>query len=104
MFNVITKSGSTSETMAQFLIVTSLLKEKWGDSYRDHIIATTDREKGSLIKLPGMKDSRPITFPKGVGGRFSELSPVGLLAAAVCGIDRGDASRSRLYGRNCQPT
>ncbi|MGI6372291.1 MAG: glucose-6-phosphate isomerase [Caldicoprobacterales bacterium] len=87
MFNVITKSGSTSETMAQFLIVTSLLKEKVGDSYRDHIIATTDREKGSLIKIARDEGFKTYYVPEGVGGRFSELSPVGLLAAAVCGID-----------------
>ena len=45
VFNVVTKSGNTSETMAQFLIVRDMLKEVIGDNYRDHIIATTDMEK-----------------------------------------------------------
>jgi len=87
VFNVITKSGSTSETMAQFLIVTDLLKAKLGDKYKDHIIATTDREKGNLIKIAREEGFKTYYIPAGVGGRFSELSPVGLLAAAVCGID-----------------
>lgn len=87
VFNVITKSGSTSETMAQFLIVIDLLKAKLGDKYKDHIIATTDREKGNLIKIAREEGFKTYYIPAGVGGRFSELSPVGLLGAAVCGID-----------------
>ena len=87
VFNVITKSGSTSETMAQFLIVVDLLKEKVGENYKDHIIATTDMEKGNLIKIARQEGFKTFYIPGGVGGRFSELSPVGLLAAAVCGID-----------------
>ncbi|HZJ58192.1 MAG TPA: glucose-6-phosphate isomerase [Clostridia bacterium] len=87
VFNVITKSGSTSETMAQFLIVTGMLKAKVGSDYREHIIATTDRENGSLIQIAKDAGFKTYYIPEGVGGRFSELSPVGLLAAAVCGID-----------------
>ena len=87
LFNVITKSGSTSETMAQFLLVVDLLKNKLGDKYKEHIIATTDREKGNLIKIAKAEGFKTYYIPAGVGGRFSELSPVGLLPAAVCGID-----------------
>jgi glucose-6-phosphate isomerase len=87
LFNVITKSGSTSETMAQFLIVHDMLKNRLGEEYRSHLIATTDKEKGNLIKIAGELGLKTYTIPEGVGGRFSELSPVGLLAAAVCGID-----------------
>jgi len=87
VFNVITKSGSTSETMAQFLLVIDLLKNKLGDRYKEHIIATTDREKGNLIKIAKAEGFKTYYIPAGVGGRFSELSPVGLLPAAVCGID-----------------
>jgi len=86
-FNVITKSGSTSETMAQFLFIVDLLKKKLGDNYKEHIIATTDREKGNLIKIAKKEGFKTYYIPAGVGGRFSELSPVGLLPAAVCGID-----------------
>jgi glucose-6-phosphate isomerase len=87
VFNVVTKSGNTSETMAQFLIVRNMLKEAIGEKYRERIIATTDAEKGSLIKIAREEGYRTFFIPAGVGGRFSELSPVGLLPAAVGGID-----------------
>jgi glucose-6-phosphate isomerase len=86
-FNVITKSGSTSETMAQFLIVADLLKERVGEGWQEHIVATTDAEKGNLIKIARQEGFTTLVVPDGVGGRFSELCPVGLLPAAVCGID-----------------
>lgn len=87
MFNVITKSGSTSETMSQLLFITALLKAKLGDNWSKHIIATTDANRGNLIKIANANDIPTFFVPDGVGGRFSELCPVGLLAAAVCGID-----------------
>ena len=86
-FNVITKSGSTSETMAQLLIIVDLLKQAVGDGWANHVIATTDLEKGNLIKLSREFGLKTFYVPDGVGGRFSELCPVGLLPAAVCGID-----------------
>lgn len=86
-FNVITKSGSTSETMAQLLIITGILREKLGDEIGDRIIATTDRNRGNLIKIARDLNLTTLYVPDGVGGRFSELCPVGLLPAAVCGID-----------------
>jgi len=86
-FNVISKSGATSETMTQYLVVSDLL-QKAGLNVKDHVIFTTDAEKGNLVKiskeLGGVKS---YVLPDGVGGRFSELSPVGLLPAAVLGID-----------------
>lgn len=87
MFNVITKSGATSETMSQYLIITDLLQKALGDDYADHIIATTDHEKGNLIKLAKKEGFKTYYIPSSVGGRFSELCPVGLLPAAVLGVD-----------------
>jgi glucose-6-phosphate isomerase len=87
VFNVITKSGSTSETMSQLLIVTDLLRKRFGADISERIIATTDAEKGNLIKIARREGWKTFIVPDGVGGRFSELCPVGLLAAAVCGID-----------------
>lgn len=87
MFNVITKSGATSETMSQFLIIYDLLKMKLGDKACEHIIATTDLKKGNLIKIAKQENFKTFYIPDGVGGRFSELCPVGLLPAAVLGID-----------------
>ncbi len=85
-FNVITKSGSTSETMAQFLIIADKLK-KAGVPLKDNMIATTDQAKGNLIKIAQQEGLKTFVIPDGVGGRFSEMTPVGLLGAAVCGID-----------------
>jgi glucose-6-phosphate isomerase len=87
MFNVITKSGATSETMSQYLIISELLKKKLGDKWNTHIIATTSSQKGNLIKLAQKENFKTYHIPDGVGGRFSELCPVGLLPAAVLGID-----------------
>ncbi len=86
-FNVITKSGATSETMAQYLIICDLLKKKLGNNFNKRIIATTSSEKGNLIKIAKKEGFKTFFIPDDVGGRFSELSPVGLLPASVLGID-----------------
>lgn len=96
-FNIITKSGATAETMSQYLIVSEALKKEIGKGWQKHIIATTDKEKGNLIKLAKKEGFKTFYIPSTVGGRFSQLSPVGLLAAAVCGID----IRSMLGGASC---
>ncbi|MGN0760422.1 MAG: glucose-6-phosphate isomerase [Christensenellales bacterium] len=87
MFNVITKSGSTSETMTQYLIINDILTSKLGDKAKDHIIATTSKATGNLIKIAQKEGYKTFYIPDGVGGRFSELCPVGLFPAAVNGID-----------------
>ena len=88
VFNVITKSGGTSETMSQLLILTAMMRERLGENaLSNHLIATTDEKKGNLIKIAKQLHLKTFYVPEGVGGRFSELCPVGLLAAAVCGID-----------------
>ena len=87
MFNVISKSGSTSETMSQFMIIKELLEQKLGDKASEHIVCTTDKENGNLIKIAKEENYKTFIIPAGVGGRFSELTPVGLLPAAFCGID-----------------
>ncbi len=86
-FNVISKSGATSETMAQYLIISDLLV-KAGVNIRENVIFTTDARKGNLVKISrSLGGVKSYVLPDGVGGRFSELSPVGLLPAAVLGID-----------------
>jgi glucose-6-phosphate isomerase len=85
-FNVISKSGQTSETMVQLLIIADLLNRR-GLPLGEHIVVTTDERSGNLIKIAKQFGLPTLHIPDGVGGRFSELTPVGLLAAAVCGID-----------------
>ncbi|MCM1195055.1 MAG: glucose-6-phosphate isomerase [Corallococcus sp.] len=87
VFNVITKSGATSETMSQYLIVMHMLTEKLGDKARERIITTTSENKGNLIKLAKQQGFTTFYIPDGVGGRFSVLSPVGLFPASVIGIN-----------------
>lgn len=87
LFNVISKSGNTSETMAQFMIIRDILRRECGDHYAKHIVITTDKEKGNLLPIALKEGFQRFVIPATIGGRFSELTPVGLLAAAICGID-----------------
>ncbi|MBP7050202.1 MAG: glucose-6-phosphate isomerase [Phycisphaerae bacterium] len=88
IWNVVSKSGETAETAAQFMIVRQMLRKKLGDSgYRRQVVATTDVSKGLLRRVSEADGLRTLVVPDGVGGRFSVLSPVGLFSAAMCGID-----------------
>jgi len=88
LFNVISKSGSTSETMSQFMIIKALLEEKLGkEQARTRIVCTTDPKSGNLLAIAKDEGYKTFYIPSKVGGRFSELTPVGLLPAAFCGID-----------------
>lgn len=85
MFNVITKSGGTSETLSQMLIVINRLKEKKLSLSRHMVITTT--EDNPLFNFAKENNIESFAIPVGVGGRFSVLSPVGLLPAVVMGVD-----------------
>lgn len=87
LFNVITKSGTTTETMANFLRTLEVLKNAIGKEYLKHIVITTDKEKGILRKFAIDNNIDSFVVPDNVGGRFSVLSDVGLLSAAFEGID-----------------
>ncbi len=88
LFNVISKSGGTSETMSQFMIIKEMIEKELGkDAIKKHIVATTDASKGTLRPIADEEGLKSYIIPAGVGGRFSELTPVGLLPAAMCGID-----------------
>ncbi|MBR9989944.1 MAG: glucose-6-phosphate isomerase [Gemmatimonadetes bacterium] len=88
LYNVISKSGTTAETMAQFMIVRERLRAALDDDhYRSHLIFTTDPERGVLRRLADQEGIATLPVPADVGGRFSVLSAVGLLPAAIAGID-----------------
>jgi glucose-6-phosphate isomerase len=88
LVNVITKSGDTAETMSTFLVFRRWLEDRLGARpARDHLVATTDASKGALRKIASDEGLAAFTVPDGVGGRFSVLTPVGLLPAALLGID-----------------
>jgi len=87
-FNVITKSGETSETLAQFLILYKLLKETLGAvEAKRHIVVTTTIGKGTLYKIAQKEGFVTYDIGEGVGGRFSVFSNVGLVPCAALGID-----------------
>jgi glucose-6-phosphate isomerase len=86
--NVVTKSGSTAETMANFLVIRGFLIESVGNfGYQERTVATTDPEEGFLREIADREDLSVLPIPPDVGGRFSVLTPVGLLPAAVTGLD-----------------
>ena len=86
--NVVTKSGSTAETMANFLVIRGWLVEALGDFVNQMATkASTYPEEGYLKEIADREDLKLLPIPKDVGGRFSVLTPVGLLPAAVTGLD-----------------
>ena len=87
LVNVISKSGGTAETMAQYLVVRGWLEDALGDAAFRHLVFTTDPERGALRELATREGIVTLDVPPSVGGRFSVLSPVGLLPAALVGID-----------------
>lgn len=87
IFNVISKSGETVECLANFFILKDALIRKVGKKYYQQIIVTTDEKKGYLRETVEKEKFLSFVIPEGLGGRFSVLSPVGLVSAAFTGID-----------------
>src|SRR5918994_6638729 len=87
LVNVISKSGGTAETMAQYLVVRKWLEDALGAAAYRHLVFTTDPARGALRELAQRERIATLDVPPDVGGRFSVLSPVGLLPAALVGID-----------------
>jgi len=91
--NVISKSGTTLEPALAFRFLYDWMRQRFDDLDK-RIIVTTDRERGALNQLQRKLGLRKYVIPDDVGGRFSVLTPVGLLPIAVAGSD----IRSLLYG------
>lgn len=87
LVNVISKSGGTAETLAQYLVVRRWLDEALGGAANRHLVFTTDPVRGALREMATREGIATLEVPPAVGGRFSVLSPVGLLPAALVGID-----------------
>ncbi len=86
--NVISKSGTTTEPAIAFRIFRNLLEDKYGiKEAQQRIYVTTDKEKGALKQLANEEDYETFVIPDNVGGRYSVLTPVGLLPIATTGID-----------------
>ncbi|MGH4126297.1 MAG: glucose-6-phosphate isomerase [Clostridium sp.] len=101
--NVISKSGTTTEPAIAFRIFKELLEKKYGKAgAKERIFATTDKSKGALKKLADVEGYETFVIPDDIGGRFTVLTPVGLLPIAVAGIDidemmKGAADAREVY-------
>ena len=86
--NVVSKSGSTTESAIAFFLFRQLLEEKYGrEGARERIYATTDKARGALKSLADAEGWETFVVPDDVGGRYSVLTAVGLLPIAVAGVD-----------------
>ncbi|MFH1057494.1 MAG: glucose-6-phosphate isomerase [Pseudomonadota bacterium] len=105
-FNVISKSGSTAETAAQFLLVLERLERVLGkDEARRRLVVTTDPASGSLRPLAEREGFPTLPVPPSVGGRYSVLTAVGLLPLACAGHDVAAllAGAKRMAARCAEP-
>ena len=85
---VISKSGTTTEPAVAFRIVKAHLEKKYGaEEARNRIIAITDAHRGALHEIAKQEGYPMYVIPDNVGGRFSVLTPVGLLPIAMAGYD-----------------
>lgn len=100
----ITKSGGTAETLAQLLVFWDAFERRMGpDETAKRFVFVTDPERGVLRRIAGERGVRTFDIPPGVGGRFSVFTPVGLLPAALAGIDvRAILDGAAAMGRACE--
>ena len=100
--NIVTKSGSTAETMANLLILLGWMERRLGPRHVRRWTATTDPKKGDLLVLARRLGIPTLQIPPNVGGRFSVLTAVGLLPAALLGLDvDGLLDGARAMRRHC---
>ena len=86
--NVISKSGTTTEPAIAFRIFKKIIEDKYGkEGAKERIFATTDKARGALKSMCNTEAYETFVIPDDVGGRFSVLTPVGLLPMAAAGID-----------------
>ena len=86
--NVISKSGTTTETALAFRLLKQFMEEKYGkEEAAKRIVATTDKARGTLKTIADKEGYETFVIPDDIGGRFSVITPVGLFPIAVAGID-----------------
>jgi glucose-6-phosphate isomerase len=94
--NVISKSGTTTETSVSFRLLRALLEKESGvEVARKSIFATTDKDKGALLTLAKKEGYVRFVLPADIGGRYSVTTAVGLFPLAVAGIDVDEILRVR---------
>lgn len=98
VFNIISKSGTTAECMANYLVIRGLLV-KLGLTPSEHFIFTTDEKKGVLREIAQREKIKTLPIPEDVGGRFSVLTAVGLLSALAEGINIEELYEGARFGK-----
>lgn len=98
--NVISKSGKTLEPAITFRVLKLFLEEKYGENAKERIIVTTDKEKGISKEIANKYGYKSFIIPDNIGGRYSVLTPVGLLPISVAGIDIRQILLGMEYARN----
>jgi glucose-6-phosphate isomerase len=87
MVCVISKSGTTTEPAVAFRIIRAYMEKRYGDQAQNRIVAVTDKSKGALRQLSQKTGYKTFVVPDDIGGRFSVLTPVGLVPLALAGVD-----------------
>lgn len=99
--NVISKSGTTTESAVAFRILREYMENRYGrEGAAERIVATTDANRGALLSLAKQEGYECFVIPDDVGGRFSVLTAVGLLPAAVAGVDTDALLQGAIDERN----
>ena len=98
--NIISKSGTTTEPALAFRVLKNHLEKKYGkNEAKNRIFATTDSSKGALKQLSLKEGYETFDIPDNVGGRFTVLTPVGLLPMAVAGINISELLSGAAYAK-----
>ena len=88
VLNVISKSGTTTETALAFRVFREFMEKKYGkEECKERIIATTDKARGTLKALADKEGYETFVIPDDIGGRYSVITPVGLVPLAIMGVD-----------------
>ena len=106
VYNVVSKSGTTAETMSQFMVIYDQIRRSLGkSSLKEHLVVTTDPSEGLLRSLSEQIGFETFDIPPGVGGRYSVMTPVSLLPLAVSGVNvaeflRGAAAAAEVCAKS----
>ena len=100
VLNVISKSGTTTETSISFRIFKQFMEEKYGEDAKNRIYATTDKARGTLKQLADKEGYETFVIPDDIGGRYSVFTAVGLLPLALANINIEDLMKGSLDAYN----
>ncbi len=101
VFCVVSKSGKTTETLSLFFMLRKMCEERFGAGWKEHFVVLTDNNNGFLNKFATENNLDKIYIPTDLGGRYSVLSAVGLLPAAVLGLNIDEMINGALLMLKC---